>query len=130
MSSEPWKLPYSKLNYVAQMINNWYGVGLNLEILPNELDIIKANGEQKAFKMLRLWRDRNVSLFTENELKSILQHALEKMFPIEVEAIEELNNVANQDQVDVDASGDAFVTAVSGEGDIEPVPQAVDIRRI
>jgi hypothetical protein len=53
-----------------------------------------------------------------------------KCSPIQVEAIEELNNVANQDQVDVDASGDAFVTAVSGEGDVEPVPQAVDIRRI
>jgi hypothetical protein len=101
VSSEQWKLPDRKLNYVAQKISNWYGVGLNLDISADELDVIEADmckehPRRKVFEMLRLWRDLNHSMFTESDLRATLRDALSKVSPVQTEAIEELNNDANQ----------------------------------
>lgn len=102
-----------KLNYVAQKISDWHGVGLNLGLSANELDVIlsyfcRDHPRQKVFEMLRLWRDKNNCRFTENELKAILRRALESVDHID--AVEELNNDANQVLIDAEVRGNAVVT--------------------
>lgn len=114
MSSEQLKLTDKKLSNIARNISNWYDVGLQLDLTATELDIIQGNTcwehiRRKAFEMLRSWRDKNSSHFSESELKAKLQRALASVVPVQTDAIKELNNDANRVQIDDDTIGDAVV---------------------
>lgn len=62
--------------------------------------------------MLRVWRRRNHSRFTKDELKAKLQTALESVIPAETQAVEALNTDAIQVQVDAQVRGSALVMQV------------------
>jgi hypothetical protein len=59
----------------------------------------REHTRRKAFEMLRLWRDKNSSWYSDDELKTKLQHALESVVPVQTDAIKELNNDANRVQI-------------------------------
>lgn len=131
MSSEQWKITDRKLNHVAQEINDWHGVGIELDISADELDVIEANmcrehPRRKIFEMLRLWRNRNNSRYTRRELKDILRAALQSVRPAQTDAIRELDRDINQVDIDAEVRGDAFVMQVTDRD--RPVGLGVDIR--
>jgi plasmid stability protein len=75
----------------------------------------REHSQRIAFEMLRVWRSRNHSRSTKDELKAMLQRALESVVPAETQAVEALNTDASQVQVDAQVRGSAVVTQVTDE---------------